>query len=295
MQGGTECAVCTALIGIFEQLAVINPAPIIDIMEEYCLNLPEPPQSACIEFVNTYGRGAEGARVRMVAWERLIEATAAPRTAGPAIVEGWVARNTADMICRNLGICIDPTCNLFPLPPPDVQSVEWKGREAALANGKKFAPCDQPIISEWCRALEDFVDIHTPLFDEDRDRHSTFPTFRGPFPYPPAPSIPALSAHVHLANWHTIPGSHWRGKDCDETRNDVYPGRQSSLYGPDIDHNCNGIAGVDEVGPPMKGGLGGGLSPQAKSSTLALGKAHRACMMPQTSRPWTDGVLATDM
>ena len=212
LQGGTECAVCTALIGIFEQLAVINPAPIIDIMEEYCLNLPEPPQSACIEFVNTYGtqnalppappppppppplrRPLRPPTARASA--KAYRGVCGRGATGPAIVEGWVARNTADMICRNLGICVDPTCNLFPLPPPDVQPVEWKGREAALANGKKFAPCDQPIISEWCRALEDFVDIHTPLFDEDRDRHSTFPTFRGPFQTRPAPPRPDRIRH----------------------------------------------------------------------------------------------------
>jgi hypothetical protein len=101
---------------------------------------------------------------------------------GPAIIEGWVARNTADMICRNVGVCTDPTCNLFPPPLPDVRAAGFPNQAAVAASGYTFAPCDQPIISEWCRALEDFIDIHTPLFDEDRDRHSTFPTLRGKVP-----------------------------------------------------------------------------------------------------------------
>ena len=42
-------------MGLFEQLAVIHPEPVIDIMEDYCRSLPEPPQSACLDFVNTYG------------------------------------------------------------------------------------------------------------------------------------------------------------------------------------------------------------------------------------------------
>jgi len=42
-------------------------------------------------------------------------------------------------------------------------------------------------------------------------------------------------------------GSHWRGKDCDETRGDVYPGRKSSAYNASVDHNCNGIYGTGEV------------------------------------------------
>ena len=183
-QGGTECAVCTALIGLFEQLAVIHPEPVIDIMEDYCRTLPEPPQSACITFVNTYGarRASTQRAACMDAHARTLAASRSfffPRPPGPAIIEGFVARNTADMICRNIGICTDPTCNLFPLPAAHVKSVPWAGRDAVAASGYKFAPCDQPIISEWCKSLEDFIEIHTPLFDADRDRHSAFPTLRG--------------------------------------------------------------------------------------------------------------------
>jgi len=162
---------------------VLHPGPIIDVMENYCRTLPEPAQDACIQFVNTYGRPV-GARPLPPAHAPAAHALfaglsgrAAPL--GEVILEGWVARNTADMICRSIGICTDPTCNLFPLPPAGVQQIEWKGREKALASGYRFAPCDLPVISDWCKSLEDFIEIHTPLFDKDKDRHSTFPTLRG--------------------------------------------------------------------------------------------------------------------
>lgn len=40
-------------------------------------------------------------------------------------------------------------------------------------------------------------------------------------------------------------GVHWRGRDCDDNNADIYPGRRSSIFPPDVDHNCNGISGID--------------------------------------------------
>ena len=44
-------------------------------------------------------------------------------------------------------------------------------------------------------------------------------------------------------------GSHWRGADCDDTKVEVYPGRAtSSTASAAVDHDCNGIHGVDPSG-----------------------------------------------
>lgn len=44
-------------------------------------------------------------------------------------------------------------------------------------------------------------------------------------------------------------GTNWRGTDCDDSRNDVYPGRlNSGEYDNTIDHNCNGIYGGNATG-----------------------------------------------
>jgi len=43
-------------------------------------------------------------------------------------------------------------------------------------------------------------------------------------------------------------GSHWRGVDCNDALDDVYPGRKSTEHPHSVDHNCNGIAGGDAKG-----------------------------------------------
>ena len=35
----------------------------------------------------------------------------------------------------------------------------------------------------------------------------------------------------------------FRGKDCNDLLDDIYPGRKQANRNPDIDHNCNGIFG----------------------------------------------------
>ena len=46
-----------------------------------------------------------------------------------------------------------------------------------------------------------------------------------------------------FSTYESLRGSNWRGKDCDDNSNSVFPGR----YDPDVanDNNCNGIFGVD--------------------------------------------------
>jgi acyloxyacyl hydrolase len=42
-------------------------------------------------------------------------------------------------------------------------------------------------------------------------------------------------------------GSSWRGKDCNDLDSSMYPGRKSTSYGPQIDHNCNGIYAINNI------------------------------------------------
>lgn len=68
-----------------------------------------------------------------------------------------------------------------------------------------------------CKA--EALEKHLPLSDHDGDRFSTIKTLRG---------------------------TDWRGEDCDDINDNVYPGRKmesKSLLGRDIDHNCNKIVG----------------------------------------------------
>lgn len=58
------------------------------------------------------------------------------------------------------------------------------------------------------------MDGHLPLQDKDRDRFGVEPTLRG---------------------------SNWRGKDCDDSNKDFYPGRRPIDNDREMDSNCNGI------------------------------------------------------
>ena len=59
-----------------------------------------------------------------------------------------------------------------------------------------------------------FADQHLPLKDDDNDRFSDINTFRG---------------------------AHWRGRDCNDSDPNVYPGRKPVDFDQNMDYNCNGI------------------------------------------------------
>jgi hypothetical protein len=93
--------------------------------------------------------------------------------------------------------------------------------ELALAKGgvADYDPCGFNIS---CKI--DAISNHMPLQDVDGDRYSGYS--------------------------RTLRGSDWRGADCNDKRNDVYPGRASmaSDLTHEVDHNCNGIFGSNETG-----------------------------------------------
>jgi hypothetical protein len=83
---------------------------------------------------------------------------------------------------------------------------------------------------------------HRPTLDLDNDAFSTVPTLRG---------------------------THWRGKDCDDLDASVYPGRALNLVGPAVDHNCNGISGVNSAQQSYEDAFCSG--PNAPRGTIVLG------------------------
>jgi hypothetical protein len=62
-----------------------------------------------------------------------------------------------------------------------------------------FIPSSMLLVSIHC-LLTNQVDGHVPLVDQDKDFYSTIDTWRG---------------------------AAWRGRDCDDKRTDVYPGRKA--------------------------------------------------------------------
>jgi hypothetical protein len=86
--------------------------------------------------------------------------------------------------------------------------------ENSLTDGDDISKCKKTDLK--CRGKE--LAAHLPLKDNDQDRFAT-------------------------AEHKTFRGSDWRGVDCNDKDDNVYPGRKSSTDNVDIDHNCNGISG----------------------------------------------------
>jgi acyloxyacyl hydrolase len=47
-------------------------------------------------------------------------------------------------------------------------------------------------------------------------------------------------------------GYHWRGRDCDDTNANIYPGRKNYDGSDGDDYNCNGISGKSDSGESYK-------------------------------------------
>jgi len=129
-------------------------------------------------------------------------------TFGPLIIKMLENHDTPDYVCQQLGSCTNATCHLFPLPKTQSKRAENKNFQSQINT-------DNAPAFQWPWEL---VANHLPALDDDRDKFSTVETLRG---------------------------THWRGKDCNDLDPLVYPGRSVNLQGPKVDHNCNGISGID--------------------------------------------------
>lgn len=86
--------------------------------------------------------------------------------------------------------------------------------------------CTIPGIAEICKFIEKAFSNHLPTVDIDGDGFGTEPTLRG---------------------------TSWRGKDCNDFSSKIRPGARSVMEDYDVDHNCNGIVGMDSsTGQPWE-------------------------------------------
>ncbi|GFS78164.1 acyloxyacyl hydrolase [Nephila pilipes] len=150
---------------------------------------------------------------------------------GPAIIEKLSNKETPDVICYSLGIChVDQGmeyCHLFPEPEGGMESAVQISR-----SGSKVLPffhwsmveelssaCELPGVSFVCRTIQSILGKLNPFIDLDGDQYSIIETFRG---------------------------DAWRGRDCDDVNDMVYPGRMPMNNDIVMDSNCNGIFGMNE-------------------------------------------------
>lgn len=142
-------------------------------------------------------------------------------TYGPVVIQLLEAGLGPDATCQKVGFCKDyAKCILFPkqhytpslarpLSPKTVASLE-----------QMHATVGETPWQWLVQQLERVFNTHTPLQDMDGDKFSDLKSFRG---------------------------SDWRGADCNDFDQNVYPGRAVSPQpsNPYLDHNCNGISGVN--------------------------------------------------
>lgn len=166
LNGGTNCAACSVLLGLADQLAEIYNETIADSMSRFCNYLPNGFKEACTILVEEYG---------------------------PSIIALIEEKETPDTACYGIGFCKHQTgamCHLFPLPSNSLSSYDEKVRVdhlikmATRARGRPLSfpkLCSYPVIKEICDIIDIFANDHEPLIDVDGDGFSDTYRFRGAY------------------------------------------------------------------------------------------------------------------
>lgn len=148
---------------------------------------------------------------------------------GPELIKLLKYKLNADVVCHSIKLCKQnagqPFCHLYP-PPPKMglnKAVRKANRivrnSKILKNTAGFSSiCALPVLVKLCEKIKYAIKNNLPYEDFDGDKFSAFPTLRG---------------------------YHWRGRDCNEGKATVYPGRRPDNWDVERDSNCNGIWGVD--------------------------------------------------
>ena len=216
--GGSTCVGCALILGVVEQTVELYNTTVDNAMEKLCSYLPGDLQTPCKTLISTYG---------------------------PAVIELLEKKETPDIVCHAIGLCKTPSgtemCHIFPLPSSSslakhhmskhIQTLRHRVLEIAkehelhtlresLEVGALPNFCKWPIIDEICKLVDKWTGDHLPVDDLDGDKFSDLPTARG---------------------------SSWRGKDCNDSSSDIYPGRRAVDGDAVLDSNCNGIVGIDDA------------------------------------------------
>ena len=117
-----------------------------------------------------------------------------------------------------------PKCRIYPSKSPlSVPQRAFNLRQQhPLIDSITATPkiCQIPGIAEICKILENVFNNHEALVDLDHDEFGTEATFRG---------------------------TSWRGKDCNDFSSQIHPGARVSQGDSVLDHNCNGIFGMNSA------------------------------------------------
>ncbi|UJR31905.1 hypothetical protein I4U23_019379 [Adineta vaga] len=199
--GGSDCAVCSIVLGLVDKLTIVYNTSTVTALERLCSVLPSDFKLYCKVAVDFLG---------------------------PYIVDAFIKGDNPDVICHSLKLCHDtpgqPKCRIYPTDstisvPERAENLRQRHPIINLVLMKSKI-CDFPGIKEICKILENVFNNHLPLVDLDHDKFGTETTLRG---------------------------SAWRGKDCDDVSAQIHPGARVVQSDAVLDHNCNGIFGMDST------------------------------------------------
>eukprot|EP01029_Cantina_marsupialis_P020485 TRINITY_DN47_c1_g2_i1.p1 TRINITY_DN47_c1_g2~~TRINITY_DN47_c1_g2_i1.p1 ORF type:complete len:624 (-),score=229.24 TRINITY_DN47_c1_g2_i1:149-2020(-) len=130
-------------------------------------------------------------------------------------------------------------------------------------------PCGKDPNCDYDR----FIQKHLPLDDDDEDGFSQ-----------------GKKSNIGDA----FRGAHWRGRDCDDTNGDIRPGRVTPVSNDyNVDHNCNGISGVDTTGASYEEKFCKDTPPRGMAIIGDSATAHFH-LPPELLNPHTLGLRATN-
>jgi acyloxyacyl hydrolase len=147
--GGVECAACTVVISIIEQLTKFNEKSVEQILEEICDFFSLEFEEICNYFINNYGN---------------------------IVIELLENEYTPDEVCHELKFCTDPKCQLF---PSKNQKKNYFFKNQQINYFKNIIYKKQYNPWDWIKQLIDRLSKHKPIVDIDNDLFSDIHTLRG--------------------------------------------------------------------------------------------------------------------
>ncbi|XP_077983383.1 acyloxyacyl hydrolase-like [Glandiceps talaboti] len=159
--GGTDCAACTLIVSIVDQLSLVYQESIDQSMQRLCSYLPGQYQASCKQFIII---------------------------AGPIIIDLLANGESPDAICHALTFCKteppNPACHLYPAPPGGLEaSIKRSKLRAAKYDFRDLVSSDicdiLPGLKQICEIIEGKLNDHEPAVDFDSDGFSTIDILRG--------------------------------------------------------------------------------------------------------------------
>jgi len=150
--GGTHCAACTIVVGMFERYSLYHEKSFEDTMDKICNLFPIEFAQICNYFVNTYG---------------------------DIIIKLLNQDLNADQICHVIQFCTDPTCQLWGESKiPKVEIELTRITRTVLSQRLQNRPTESPW--DWITNLINrLAQSHEPIVDIDSDNYSTIEKLRG--------------------------------------------------------------------------------------------------------------------